>query len=116
MSLFVVNILLSVCRSTDSDPLITGSFGGLHLLGFFAGLSINSVSSSSAKGGNGVDDGDGGGDVVGDGGGDDVGVGDGVGVGDDVGDGGGDDVGGGVSASGLKSPSKGLFKSNSSIP
>ena len=107
-------MLLSVCRSTDSDPLITGSFGGPHLLGFFAGLSINSVSSSSAKGGNGVDVGDGGGDVVGDGGGDDVGDG----GGDDVGDGGGDDVGdgGGVSASGLKSPSKGLFKSNSSIP
>ena len=97
-------MLLSVCRSTDSDPLIPGSCGGPHLLGFFAGLSINSVSSSSAKGGNGVD--------VGDGGGDDVGDGDGVG--DGVGD--GDGVGVGVSASGLKSPSKGLFKSNSSIP
>ena len=109
-------MLLSVCRSTDSDPLITGSFGGPHLLGFFAGLSVNSISSSSAKGGNGVDVGDGGGDDVGvgDGGGDDVGVGDGGGVGDGVGDGGG--VGSGVSASGLKSPSKGLFKSNSSIP
>ena len=95
-------MLLSVCRSTDSDPFITSSFGGPHLLGFSAGLAVNSISSSSAKGGNGVD--------VGDGGGDDVGVG----VGDGVGD--GDGVGSGVSASGLKSPSKGLFKSNSSIP
>ena len=92
-------MLFSVCRSVDSDPLITSSCGGPHLLGC-----SSSISSSSAKGGNGVDVGDGGGDVVGDGGGDDVGVGDGVGVGC------------GVSASGLKSPSKGLFKSNSSIP
>ena len=105
-------MLLSVCRSTDSDPFITSSFGGPHLLGFSAGLaplsSVNSISSSSAKGGNGVDVGDGGGDDVGVGVGDDVGVG--VGVGDGVG------VGSGVSPSGLKSSSKGLFKSNSSIP
>ena len=40
--------------------------------------------------------------------------GDGVGVGDGDGDGVG--VGVGVSSSGLKSPSKGLIKSNSSIP
>ena len=97
------DMLFSVCRSTDSDPLIPGSCGGPHLLGFSSGLaplsSINSVSSSSAKGGNGVDVGDGGG----------VDIGDGDGVGDGVGD-------GGVSSSGLKSPSKGLFKSNSSIP
>ena len=93
-------MLLSVCRSTDSYPLIPGSFGGPHLLGFSSGLAVNSISSSSAKGGNGVDVGDGGG----------VDIGDGDGVGDGVGD------GGGVFASGLKSPSKGLFKSKSSIP
>ena len=98
-------MLFSVCRSTDSDPLITSSFGGPHLLSLLlwgVGLaplsSVNSISPSSAKGGYGVDVGDGGVDVgVGDGG---------VGVGD----------GGGVSSSGLKSSSKGLFKSKSSIP
>ena len=94
-------MLLSVCRSTDSDPLIPGSFGGPHLPRSLGCSS--SISSSSAKGGNGVDVGDGG-----------VDVGDG---GVDVGDGGvGDGDGGGVSSSGLNSSSKGLFKSNSSIP
>ena len=74
MSLFFVNMLLSVCRSTDSDHLIPGGFGDSHLLslGFAFGVaplsSINSISSSSAKGGNGVDVGDGGGVGDGDGG------------------------------------------------
>ena len=98
-------MLLSVCRSTDSDPLIPGSFGGPHLPRSPGCSSPSSISSSSAKGGNGVDVGDGG-----------VDVGDGGVDGDGGGDGDGDGDGGGVSSSGLNSSSKGLFKSNSSIP
>ena len=71
---------MSVCRSTDSDPLIPGFLWWAPFTWFFplGLLHFLPVSSSSAKGGNGVDVGDGGGVDIGDG----DGVGDGVGVGD----------------------------------